>query len=90
MENKRIIISCKQATHLSELKNEGKLNFWQKISLRMHLFTCNSCRKFIKQSQLLAQQLKSLGKKMHQHPKFELSPDSKERLQQQIDKEFNS
>lgn len=84
MKEKGFIISCKQASLLSEMKNDGKLGFWAKIRLRLHLLSCSACRKFIQQSQLIGQQLKNFAEKIGSSPKFPLSEDSKRRMEEQI------
>jgi len=44
-----MMLSCKKATLLTELKEEGKTTSWQNAMLRFHLFMCKNCSSFEKQ-----------------------------------------
>ncbi len=47
------MISCKEATHLSSKKEEGKLTRMQRWELAFHLFICKNCKAFVRNSNFL-------------------------------------
>ena len=51
---KRFILSCKKATWLLSLKEEGKLSIVQKLQLRAHIGVCGMCKLFEKQTALIS------------------------------------
>jgi hypothetical protein len=53
-------ITCKKATYLSSKKEEGKLNWIEKIQLRSHIAICSFCRLFEQQSKIIAHQVKHM------------------------------
>jgi hypothetical protein len=48
-----VMISCKQATALIDLKSARKLSINEKVKLGIHIRICNGCKTYIKQSELL-------------------------------------
>lgn len=46
--------SCKKATELMELREEGKLGTFKLIGLRLHTMMCSACRQYEQQRELLA------------------------------------
>lgn len=77
---KQLILSCKKATWLISLKEEGKLSFIQRIQLRMHLAVCSMCKLFEKQTLFISKNARHL----HEHSHTPLSSDSKERMSKVI------
>lgn len=69
-------ISCKKATYLSSKKEEGKLNWIEKIQLRSHLAICSLCRLFEVQSQIIAHHTR------HTTCSDQLSEEAKKRMEQ--------
>jgi hypothetical protein len=47
------IISCKDASHLVSLKEDARLTFWQRVTLRLHLSVCAACTRFERQIRFL-------------------------------------
>ena len=41
------IITCEKAIYLSSKKQTSKLSLWESINLKIHLFSCEVCRKYI-------------------------------------------
>ncbi len=74
-------LNCKEATYLTELSKEGKLSMSLRIRLWYHLNVCPPCKRFKKQTLLLAKKLKSLGT----IPTHSLENSEKKRLQEQIE-----
>ncbi|MCF8255983.1 MAG: hypothetical protein K9J06_00395 [Flavobacteriales bacterium] len=46
--------SCKKATELMELREEGQLGTFQCMGLRLHTMMCSACRQYELQRELLA------------------------------------
>lgn len=74
-------LNCKEATFLTELSKEGKLSMALKIRLWYHLSVCPPCKRFKKQTLLLAKKLSQLGSS----PKQFLEDLEKEQLQKKIE-----
>lgn len=68
-------ISCKKATYLVSKKEEGKLNWMEKIRLRSHMAICRVCRLFEEQTQLFTQHAK------HMHLDESLSAECKDKIE---------
>jgi hypothetical protein len=47
------IISCKDASRLVSLKEDARLSFWQRVTLRLHLSVCAACTRFERQIRFL-------------------------------------
>ena len=47
------VLSCTKATYLLEKKLHRKLNFIEKIQLRIHLSLCTNCTDYNKKAELL-------------------------------------
>jgi hypothetical protein len=74
-------LNCKEATFLTELSKEGKLSLSLRIRLWYHLSVCPPCKRFKKQTLLLAKKLKDLGS-ISNHS---LENSEKKKLQEQIE-----
>jgi hypothetical protein len=68
-------ISCKEAVNFMLRKEEGKLSFWDRMCLWQHLVICSLCRIFLKQNDLMSNNVK--GSK---ETKYHLSEDEKQRI----------
>ena len=55
----KILLTCKRATELIELDQEGKLNPIQKIQLKMHNELCKICKVYQAQSKNMNKLLKA-------------------------------
>ena len=53
-----IMLDCKSATLLVTKKLDGKLTFWERIRLKMHLWNCKFCYNFNIQSEKIDAVLK--------------------------------
>ena len=53
----KIVLTCKQATFFSSVKNFKKLRFIQRFQLKLHFMLCKSCHEFDHQSQIIDQTL---------------------------------
>lgn len=54
------MLMCKEATRLMSLKLDRKLNFQERISLRLHISMCHACRECDRQFTLLHEARKRL------------------------------
>ena len=52
------IIPCTQATFLMSKREERALTFGETIHLYIHLLVCEFCRRFLKQTNIIAKTLK--------------------------------
>lgn len=48
-----LLTSCKKATELMELKEEGRLGTFEILGLRLHTMMCSACRNYERQRELL-------------------------------------
>ena len=72
---KALMLSCKAATELMEIKQEQGLSLRQRFQLWMHTLICDACKKYEKQSQ----QIDTILKKKLDDPTdpYELKVDTK-------------
>ena len=54
------IIPCTQATFLMSKKEERALTFRETFHLYIHLLVCEFCRRFLKQTNFIAKELKRM------------------------------
>ncbi len=52
------MLSCKDASHLISEGQDRKLGLWERMGLRLHLWMCDSCRRFEKQMGQMRQALR--------------------------------
>ena len=48
-----LMLSCKKASELIDMKSVTKLSMKEKIMLRMHTSMCDGCTAYLKQSKIL-------------------------------------
>jgi hypothetical protein len=76
--------NCRKATLLS-LKKEGhKINMVEQLLLTVHLRYCESCRRFVQQSQMINQALAQMDETLFGAPTHRLSDSFKTALKRQI------
>ncbi|MFI5138517.1 MAG: hypothetical protein ACHQIM_11890 [Sphingobacteriales bacterium] len=85
---KKIIYNCKQATYLIEKKSITGLSFREIIELRIHLFGCEFCRIYGKQSRVINTMVRELFHNSMQAG-IRLDDDFKRDLQNRIEEELN-
>jgi hypothetical protein len=79
-------LSCKEATYLTALSEEGKLSFRMQLRLRFHLFICVSCRNFFRQTKRMAIKFSRLNKAVEAQQLFQLSSLEKDELKERLNK----
>jgi len=72
-------ISCKKATYLVSKKEQGRINLFDRITLRMHLSICSLCRRFEQQTGFIIKHTK------HTHTEEKLSEEVKERIKEALE-----
>jgi len=72
-------ISCKKATYLVSKKEQGRINLFDRITLRMHLGICSLCRRFEQQTGFIIKNTK------HTHTEEKLSEEVKERIKEALE-----
>jgi hypothetical protein len=82
-----VIFSCQQATLLSEKKAEGKISVLEQLQLTVHTLNCDSCRRFIRQYNMLRETLKQTEEQLFLTPIAHFSETRKTALQKEIDAE---
>ena len=55
---KYMMVNCREATLLMAKKEEGRLNFMEKLKLFMHTSMCSFCKSFEKQTSKIAKESK--------------------------------
>jgi hypothetical protein len=58
-----IFIHCKQAVDFVSKREELKLSRMEVMQLRLHLFICAGCRRFVKQNAYVVKAMKRYGEK---------------------------
>jgi len=71
-------ISCKKATYLVSKKEQGKINLFDRITLRIHLGICSLCKRFEQQIGFIISNTK------HTRIEEKLSEEVKERIKKVI------
>ncbi len=58
-----LILTCKEATLLIEKREAGKISFVERIRLKAHLWICDACKIYEKQSKIIEGVLEKVTKK---------------------------
>lgn len=77
-------VSCREATYLISIKEEGKLSAYQSFRLFTHMIWCKMCQAFVKQNQYIINQANKIN------ADAVLSPDFKLQLANRINDELNN
>lgn len=54
--------TCAEATHLTSKSMEGKITLWERASMRLHMWSCNLCRRYEQQLKFLRTAAGNLGR----------------------------
>jgi len=57
------MLSCKDISHLTSELLDNKLSFSMRVKVKLHLFMCHSCRKFVEQMRTTVDTVKGLKPK---------------------------
>jgi len=83
------MLTCNDASHLISEHQERPLDFWERWSLRMHLWMCLSCRRFERQLALMRQALRMLGQRAEADAQgdgnnVDFPPEARERIRKAL------
>lgn len=76
----KLMLTCKQATFFSSIRNIRKLKLVRHIQLKLHLMACPACREFDKQSLFIDQSLLEFHKNNHLQSEENLSKEKKSQI----------
>jgi predicted anti-sigma-YlaC factor YlaD len=76
-----ILASCEESTFLLSKRPHEKLRLKETVKVKIHLLTCHACRSFVKQMNFL---LKGINKLKKEDNLFQLSPEEKSQIQQNL------
>ncbi len=82
-------INCKEATHLSSLKEARQLNFKQKFKYYVHVNLCPPCKRFEKQLQKIRTSILEFKNKLEENPPHRMSESKKDNIQNSINNHLN-
>lgn len=85
----KIMLSCKQATFFSSIKNYKKLKWMQKVQLRMHLLMCRNCKEFDRQSQIIDDSMAEIQKEGHLQSEEMLTKEKKIQLNSTVNQRLD-
>jgi hypothetical protein len=85
---KAIIYNCRKATYLADKKMNGRISFKESIELRIHLFGCDACKLYVKQSGKINEMINALLTPPAA-ANVRLDDDFKSRMQATINDELN-
>ena len=54
------LLTCKEASLLVSQRHDRKLTLWERGTLKLHLWVCDACRNFVKQTEFMRRALKRL------------------------------
>jgi len=86
------MLTCKEASFLASKKLDKKLTLKERIDFSLHTSMCGLCRRYAKEINVLHQLMQKMGKKEETvlPENTKLSPQSRERIKQEIDKALHS
>lgn len=80
------MLSCKDVTYLVAVKRERGLSWRERVGVTMHLAICRGCRRFTRHMQLLRVAMTRSEDVMTQQEDIRLSPGSRQRIREKLDK----
>ena len=83
------MLTCKEATFFSSVKNFKKLKWIEYIQLQLHLMVCPGCKAFDKQSQIIDKSLFEFHQNTRLQSEEELSPEKKSEIKSTVKQHIN-
>lgn len=83
-----VMLNCDKALCYNTKNELGKLGFFRKIQLRMHLAGCEFCRNFARQSELITRETAKLKEIDPDHLAIHLTEIQKEHLRETVDSQL--
>ena len=85
------MIACDEASFLISLREDRKLDFKRWVQLKMHLISCNICRKYAKQIGELAHTMERYREACTDEScTHHLSPDAGSRIDKELASKLNA
>jgi len=81
------MLSCKQASQLVSQSLERKLNWQERMALRLHLWMCKYCRRFGQQLQAFRVMLIRMVREMENNTQITLPTESKQSIANLINRQ---
>ena len=82
-------ITCSEANEICNKSQYNEVTFIEKVKLNMHIAFCKVCALYTKQNKILTKTFKYKANdcKLHRHS---LNEDEKQKLKEELKKQFNS
>lgn len=85
-----VMLDCEKATLYATQNEMKQLGCVKKIQLKMHIASCELCRTFVKQSQIITRQINVLKEIDDDNLKEHLTNQQKEKLQETVESYLNN
>lgn len=82
----RLMMTCREATQLCSEQHERPLTRRERWVLRVHLFLCHKCRKFVQQLSVMREALKRVADAQCDSSPAKLSPERREAMKRELRK----
>ena len=79
----KFFISCDEATTICDKNQYGSANFFDKIKMILHVFTCKICKCYSKQNGLMTKVYDDYSSERCKKPKY-LSKNDKEKIEDAV------
>ena len=79
------MLTCKHASQLVSQSLDRRLTTRERFMLRLHLFTCNACSRFLMQLTLFSKIIHRMKKQAEEDTTVKLNPEVKQRIAESID-----
>ena len=81
------MLNCKEVTELASKAHDAPLTLNQRIQLKLHLFMCKLCTRYVKQLKFLRAAVQNIDEQTPQH---HLSTEGRSRIRQALEEETKS
>ena len=82
------MLTCKHASQLVSRSLDRRLTTRERFMLRLHLFTCKACSRFLIQLTLFNKMMHRMKKQVEEDTSVKLNPEAKQRIAEQIDNQL--
>ena len=86
----RLLPDCKTITPKLGESLDRKLGLWTRLIMKLHMFTCGPCRRYLHQIKLIKEAVHKVDERLSgdANPRISLSTDAKDRIRQNLRKEL--
>ena len=78
------MLNCRQVTRLVSQSMDGRLRWYQRLGVRIHLLYCVWCRRYAAQLQFLRKATQDLGSELDTVPAHSLSNEARDKIQTRL------